>query len=221
MGQRSQIYIRYKNKKSIVAMHLQWNYDYYMINRTYQLLDYIKKNVSSSYSNFKEKNFGIANYGTRKDIDILHNLIQINTTIGSYVAGYDLIDNEFKNEDKTTFKLTPKDEDNNNGILVIDIQETGKIKYGLAGGYEEIEDMSFDDDFKMINAKTYFELSEMNKYKEYKLENQDKELYEEVLKQIDFIDNNFELLTDKEYKEIFNTEYEYKNCIKEKEKENR
>ena len=81
--------------------------------------------------------------------------------------------------------------------------------------------MSLYDDFKMINAKTYFELSEMNKYKEYKLENQDKELYEEVLKQIDFIDNNFELLTDKEYKEIFNTEYEYKNCIKEKEKENR
>ena len=79
MGQRSQLYIRYKNKKNLVAMHLQWNYGYYMINRTYQLLDFIGKNVKSDYSNFKEEHFDIANSGSRReDIEMLQNLIQMN-----------------------------------------------------------------------------------------------------------------------------------------------
>lgn len=217
MGQRSQLYIRYKNKKNLVAMHLQWNWGYYMINRTYQLLDFISKEIGNEYSNFKEKNFNVVNSG-REDIDILQSLIQMNLTIGSYVKGYDLVkaEREFEdNKDKTTFKITPKDQDNNNGILVIDIQENGTVKYGLSGGYEDIDDMKFDDDFKMINAKKYFELSERDTREEYKLKNTDKQLYDTVIKQIEFIDNNFELLTDEEYKEIFESEYEYKNCMRE------
>ncbi len=217
MGQRSQLYIRYKNKKNLVAMHLQWNWGYHMINRTYQLLDFISKAIGTEYNNFQEKNFNIGNY-CREDINILQSLIQINLTIGSYVKGYDLVKEERKfeeNKDKTTFKITPKDQDNNNGILVIDIQENGTIKYGLAGGSEDIDDMKFDDDFKMINAKKYFELSERDTIEEYKLENTEKQLYDTVIKQIEFIDNNFELLTDEEYKEIFESEYEYKNCMKE------
>lgn len=215
MGQRSQLYIRYKNKKNLVAMHLQWNWGYYMINRTYQLLDFISKAIENEYNNFQEKNFDIANR-YREDIDVLQNLIQMNLTIGSYVKGCDLVKEEYEfNEDKTTFKITPKDQDNNNGILVIDIQENGTIKYGLAGGYEEIDGMKLNDDFKMINAKKYFELSEINIEEEYKLENTNKELYDTVKKQLEFIDNNFELLTDEEYKEIFESEYEFKNCMEE------
>ena len=140
----------------------------------------------------------------------------MNLTIGSYVKGCDLVKEEYEfNEDKTTFKITPKDQDNNNGILVIDIQENGTIKYGLAGGCEEIDDMKLNDDFKMINAKKYFELSEINIEEKYKLENTNKELYDTVKKQLEFIDNNFKLLTDEEYKEIFESEYEFKNCMKE------
>lgn len=215
MGQRSQLYIRYKNKKNLVAMHLQWNWGFYMINRTYQLLDFISKNIEDEYNNFQEKNFDIANR-YRGDIDVLQSLIQMNLTIGSYVKGYDLVKEEYEfNKDKTTFKITPKDQDNNNGILVIDIQENGTIKYGLAGGCEEIDDMNLNDDFKMINAKKYFELSEINIEEKYKLENTNKELYDTVKKQLEFIDNNFELLTDEEYKEIFESEYEFKNCMKE------
>lgn len=217
MGQRSQLYIRYKNKKNLVAMHLQWNYGYYMINRTYQLLDYIKKNVGATFSNFKEDNFNIANNEKRReDIDILKNLIQMNTTIGSYVGGYDIIKGwyDYNNGKENVFKIDPLKEDNNNGILVIDIQENGKIKYGLSGGYEEIDNFK---DFQMISAKTYFDLSEKSYVDdEYLLVNSNKELYDEVQKQIEFIDSNFELLTDEEYKEIFDTTYEYKNCLKEK-----
>lgn len=221
MGQRSQLYIRYKNKKNLVAMHLQWNYGYYMINRTYQLLDFISKNVKSDYSNFKEEHFDIANSGSRReDIDMLQNLIQMNTTIGSYVKGIDLIKEEYewakeKGDITETFKINPNNQDNNNGILVIDIREDGKIKYGLGGGYEEIED--WVDDFKMISARKYFELNQntyKDEYEKYKLKNANKELYDKVMEQLDFIDT-FELLTNEEYKEIFDTEYKWKDCIKE------
>ena len=221
MGQRSQVYIRYKNNKNLVAMHLQWNYGHYMINRTYQLLDFISKNMKDEYNNFAEKNFEITNRD-RKDIDILHDLIQMNTTLGSYGKGVDLVKEKyvFDEEDKDTFKMIPKKQDNNNGILVIDIQDNGKIKYGLGGGYEEVENMTLEDDFKMITARKYFELHNngfTGEYEKYKLENQNKELYDYVMKQIDFIDNSFELLTDKEYKEIFDSEYEYKDCMSEEE----
>lgn len=220
MGQRSQLYIRYKNKKNLVAMHLQWNYGYYMINRTYQLLDFVSKNAKAEYSNLREENFDIANSETRReDIEMLQNLIQMNTTIGSYVKGIDLIKEEYEfcNKDNSkTFKMNPMFQDNNNGILVIDIQENGKVKYGLGGGYEEVGDFN---DFSMISAKEYFKLSEKDYEDKYKLKNKNEELYKIVQEQIKFIDNNFELLTDEEYKEIFNTEYEYENCIKPKDLE--
>lgn len=220
MGQRSQIYIRYNNGKNLVAYHLQWNWGYYMINRTYQLLDFISKNVESDYSNFKGIHFDITNHGKqRDDIDILSNLIQFNTTVGSFVKGHNLVKEEFdyfNDEGKDTFKMIPKNQDNNNGILVIDIQEN-KIKYGLAGGYEEIENMSLEDDFKMITARKYFKLSEASFGNEkYKLKNQDEELYKKVQKQIKFIDS-FELLTDEEYKEIFRKKYSFKENLKESE----
>ena len=217
MGQRSQIYIRYNNGKNLVAYHLQWNWGYYMINRTYQLLDFISKNVESDFSNFKGINFDIANYGKqRDDIDILSNLIQFNTTVGSFVRGHNLVKEEFEyNEAKIDdkFKMTPENQDNNNGILVIDIQED-KIKYGLAGGWEEVNNWK---DFNMITARKYFKLSEASYGDEkYKLKNQDEELYKKVQKQIKFIDS-FELLTNEEYKAIFNKEYSFKDNLQESE----
>ena len=187
-----------------------------MINRTYQLLDYLSKNVQSEYSNFKEKNFDIANMNNRCDIKILSGLIQSNNTIGSWVAGINLVKEEleYRKNNETTFRINPEHEDNNNGILVIDIQEDGTIKYGLSGGYEEIENFKH---FKMINASEYFKLSEKYKtgeYEKYKLVNQDKDLYDKVMKQIQFIDK-FKLLTQKEYEDIFNKDYMYKDCMEE------
>ena len=193
-----------------------------MINRTYQLLDFIGKNAKADYSNFREEHFDIANSDTRReDIDMLQNLIQMNTTIGSFVKGIDLVKEDYewrfgKEDFKETFKMNPNFQDNNNGILVIDIQENGEVKYGLSGGYEEVGDF---DDFKMISAKEYFRLSEKDYEDKYKLKNKDEELYNEVMKQIDYIDNNFTLLTDDEYKEIFDTEYKWEDCIKPKDLE--
>ena len=114
------------------------------------------------------------------------------------------------NQRQEKFILDQKEMDNNNGILVIDIKEDGKIKYGLACGYEDIDNGNFD----MITAKEYFDVSQDNCSDEYKLINTNKELYDKVLKQVEYIDNNFELLTQDEYDEIFKKEYNYKDCLR-------
>ena len=142
----------------------------------------------------------------------------MNLTIGSYVGGCDLVKEAKQWGDYTTgdtFKIDPLWQDNNNGILVIDVLEDGTIKYGLGAGPEDVGD---DEVYKMITASEYFKISQKNltgEYEKYRLENCDKELYDKVLKQIEFIDSNFTLLTQEEFKDIFNQEYEYKNCLKE------
>ena len=214
MGQRSQLYIRCRNKKTLVAMHLQWNWGYYMINRTYQLLDFIKKESPYEYSFIRSGSDKLL-HDKDEAIDVLQSLIQMNITIGSHVYGHDLV-KEAKEwggyTDSPFFKIDPERQDNNNGILVIDVLEDGTIKYGLGAGPEDVGD---DEAYKMITAKEYFDISQRQCSKEYKLENRDKELYDKVLKQIEFIDNNFTLLTQEEYKDIFSQTYYYDNCLKE------
>ena len=222
MGQRSQIYIRYNNSESLVAYHLQWNYGRFMINRTYQLLNFISKNIKSSYSNFLSENFETANRGEyREDIRILSNLIQINTICGSYVAGIDLVQEQkewgqYKTEDK--FKINPLDQDNNNGILVIDITEDKegkpKIKYGLTVGYENEGKYK---DWKMITAKQYMEAyqGDMNFIKENLKTREDEveylELVAELEKELIFTED-FEKLEDSEFKAIFEKSYSFEKC---------
>lgn len=217
MGQRSQLYIRCRNKKTLVAMHLQWNWGCYMINRAYQLLDYIQKEASGDYSFIRRDrdNGGYKNYDQEEAINVLQALIQMNLTVGSNVGGHDLVKEARQWGDYTTgdtFKIDPEFQDNNNGILVIDVLEDGTIKYGLGAGPEDVGD---DEAYKMITAKEYFDISQRGCSEEYKLINCDKEFYDKILEQIEFIDNNFTLLTQEEYKDIFNQEYEYKNCLKE------
>ena len=223
MGQRSQVYIRYNKGRNLIAKHLQWNYGYYMINRTYQILDFLKKNALGEFSEFKSKNYDekdktLKSYlgkGINTDKQILTALIEMNLSIGSIVGSYDLIKEELKySSNKETFKMIPKNQDNNNGILVIDLQEDNdnniKIKYGLALGYEEGGNLD-----TMVSASEYLKASNQM---EYIKEEEDYEEFKTMIdKQVDFIDNNFELLTNEEYKEIFEKEYEYNWCL---EKEN-
>lgn len=111
---------------------------------------------------------------------------------------------------------------NENGVIAQSnsgwLENNGKDLEQITINVDEIA-LKRKEDFKMISAKEYFKLSEKDYEDKYKLKNKDEELYKIVQKQIEFIDNNFELLTDEEYKEIFNTEYEYKNCIKPKDLE--
>lgn len=222
MGQRSQIYVRYNKGENIVAYHLQWNWGMYMINRAYQLLQFIEKNVEKEYSKFLSKNFDIANCGSqRDDYNILSNLIQINTTIGSYCKGHDLVAEEYDYnhlQNDYNFQLEPEKQDNNDGILVIDIQENeeGKpiIKYGFISG----DDLYCEENLKIISAADYMEhYNDLEYMKEHcENENDMKEILEmqaEIYKQQTYIDENFKKLTFDEYRYIFLKKYDYKKNL--------
>ena len=68
--------------------------------------------------------------------------------------------------------------------------------------------------FEPLPRKAKIVLRKDGNIDEYKLINTNKELYDKVLKQIEYIDNNFELLTQDEYNEIFKKEYNYKDCLR-------
>lgn len=241
MGQRSQIYIRYNNGKTMVAEHLQWNYGEFMIDRAEQILDFLSKNVEEKdYSNFIGKYFEITNRDySRNDLDILKSLIELNINKGSIVKGADLVKEALdmqsleKNPNFDTFKITPEMQDNNNGIFVVDIKNNGEIKYGFAIGPEEMSEEEYNKWnkdknmlFKMCSAKEYIEHFSpehwSEKYikdigpKKFKEEQTNYSLY---LEKAEKIDRNFSLMTDKEYEEMFDREYEYKDCMKQQEYE--
>lgn len=247
MGQRSQVYIVHKKREVMVAHHLQWNWGEHMISRANQLLDYISKNVEGNYSNFKAKNFDIANRNGangRDDLIVLASLIQMNLKIGSFVTSIDLVkehiewfpkygkehaeQDEIQAFENGRFKMNYKNQDNNDGALVIEVQEdeegNGKVKYALMNGWWGTEP-------KIVNAtdymKEYWEgfsyyydeqvkkLSEDPQANETKLKELQEEFEKEVaevMKMIVFIDG-FELLTEQELQEIFDKEYSIEECL--------
>lgn len=220
MGQRSQIYIRYNNSETLVARHLQWNWGEYMIARANQLLEFISKNIKVNYSNFLSEHFEISNHGEyREDLKILDSLTSLNTNIGSYVGNVDLIEEKLiYNCNDKSFKFDPERQDNNDGILVIDIKENEdgqtEIKYGFSTWKR--------DGFKMCSALKY-----INEYKEnldYRLElcktEEDKQKVEKdwntYIEKAKDIDKRYGLLSQKEYEDIFDKEYLFEKCLEPK-----
>lgn len=217
MGQRFQVYVRYNGGKSLVAYHLQWCYGRFAINRIYQLLDFISKNLKDTYSNFTNEHFEITNRGEyREDKRILESLIQMNMTAGSYVAGIDLVkeEQEFADTPSETFKINPEKQDNNNGIIVIDISNDRKIKYGMTVGYEG---KGKHKEFEIVSAREYMEAyqSDLDYIKENIKTEKDKEEYLELLatieKQLIFTED-FEVMTQQEFEDMFKQEYKYEDC---------
>lgn len=217
MGQRFQIYVRYNEGKSLVAYHLQWCWGRYAINRVYQLLDFISKNLRSDYNNFASEYFETTNRGKyREDKRILEGLIQMNITCGSYVAGIDLVkeQKEFDDDLSETFKINPEKQDNNNGIIVIDISNDRKIKYGMTVGYEGEGKYK---EFQIVSARQYMEAyqSELDYIKEHSKTEEDNKEYLELLaeleKQLVFTED-FEVMTQAEFTAMFNKTYKYEDC---------
>lgn len=229
MGQRSQFYVQFINgyeqeerKENLSAMHLQWSWGWYSIQRAKQLLDFIQKEVKDTFSMFKGGGFQSA----KETRDVIYGLTQINLEIGSFVKGCDLVYEEIedkfttefdgKGEDYLTlrdmcrdsviynkkdllfnadkhYSINPFVQDNNDGIVVIKVYNDGKIKYAF--------DLLQADEYRPITAKEYYK-----EYAEYdKLEEEDKKQVEQM---IEFVDS-FELLTAEELEEIFNKQYEW------------
>lgn len=234
MGQRSQIYIRYNQGKNIVAYHLQWNWGEHMINRAYQLLDFISKNTQHTYSELLKEN--IHPNEPRK---FLSALIQMNLEIGSYVGGYDLVaESLLFNMGNETFKLEPKDQDNNDGYLVIDVygenEDLCSYKENLDTRKVTISAGIWNGNFEQVTFEQYakkYKDSSLSYLRERVEELTDKEkitqavrdyveeeqMWDKVIKKAKEIDSKYQTIDDDLYKKIFSTTYNYKDNLSEKE----
>lgn len=223
MGQRSQIYIRYNKGKNMFATYFQWNYGRFMINRGYQLLDFLKKNTADTYSPFLSEKFDFVNfsYKKREDLKVLKGLTQLNLSVGSFVDTCNIMEENFTwGFDNKKFakyvKINPFKQDNNDGILVIDIQERKAtkeeekenfskiipvIKYAFISGTD-----IWHNTIELINAEKYYakDYESTDKEGDYKLKD---ETYNQVKEQIKFIDENFQMLTEEEFDKIFESKY--------------
>ena len=226
MGQRSQIYIRYNEGKNIVAYHLQWNWGEHMINRAYQLLNYISKNVKNTYSELLSSGYDLGKFYGK---EFLSALIQMNLELGSYVKGIDLVKEQYDWDlyDKKmvidTFKINPDKQDNNDGFLVIDITERKQKDKTTPIIYVGI----WDGDYKQVAFKEYAEQYKQNSIdyvkdclqqgriskKEYE---QEIKKWNKIMKKAQKLDKKYKTIDKKRYAEIFESEYKYENNLSDK-----
>jgi len=214
MGQRFQVYIRYNGGENIVAVHLQWCWGHFAIQKTAQLLDFIQKNIQYENSSYFLKNsYDIISARDRRDYKALTALIQLNIRDGSFVNGIDLVQeacecyDEFKETDY--FIINPFQQDNNDGFLVIDVQEkeeeAPKVKYCF--------DLCKKEKFVPISANRYYEQYEEDDYKTFAEWNNDEVAYFENLEKTLIFVESFEILNKTELKEIFEKKYSKKSNI--------
>ena len=206
MGQRFQVYIRYNGGENLIAMHLQWCWGHYAIQRAAQLLDFIKKNTQQTYSYFLKKSFEIKSAFGRDDYKILTSLIQLNLRDGTFVRGIDLIKeaSEYdKYKDTDYVVINPFEQDNNDGFLVIDVQE----KEGEEPQVKYCFDLCKEKKFTPISANRYYEKYSEDDYENYSEWDSNEIAYFSNLEKTLLFVESFELLKKNELKEIFGTQY--------------
>lgn len=226
MGQRSQIYVRYNEGKNIVAYHLQWNWGEHMINRAWQLLEYINKNTKGSYSCFLSNGY---NWYKNDGKDILSALIQGNLEIGSFVRGHDLVAGKYewalydKHMLIKDFRLNPDEQDNNDGFLVIDIDEVKKGDKIIPKIYASIwngayKKVSFEEYAReyMQNDLDYTDQMVNEGRIDFKDYEKEKEMWCKIIKKAQKLDKKYKTIDDDRYAKIFNTDYEYDDNLTEK-----
>ena len=123
MGQRSQIYVVYKNRAGdniINATYFQWNYGERMISRARYTMEWIKGQISD---------FGSLWYTGHK----LRYIESVNFDYKDVVIGTDLVEEwkEFKDKNNTSLKDYIFHADNNDGCLIIDARNERNLKYAF------------------------------------------------------------------------------------------
>ena len=122
MGQRSQIYIRYRedNKSYLIARYYQWNYGERMISRCRYTLEWIKKYLEYDWY-FKT------------DTENLKRIMDVNFDMKDIVFGSDIVDDYYQNNWESEYPISDfvfYHQSNNDGKLFIDIFD-GIIKYAF------------------------------------------------------------------------------------------
>ena len=190
MGQRSQIYIRIKdkyNKTSFYAKYYQWNYGERMISRARHGIEYIKNMVEDEFLGLES---------TREQVN---RIFDVNFDMHDIMITHDLIKEwgEYGGkEDKISLNYYVFNADNNDGRLFIDVDENKKtIKYCFT-----------DYDNKILSSPhAYMDWDYEDWLKSEYLSDKAREI---CVKNMQYIENNAILMTQDELDEYLNYDYE-------------
>ena len=192
MGQRSQIYIRY-NKKVIVANYYQWNYGDRMISRARYGLEHLKYYLDNGFNWYFENS---------RDVEKIRRYFDVNFDYKDIVMSCNIINEykEYKNDDENFCDFAFKGQDNNDGVLLIDIETKEKTSFNKQEYSLKYCFASYDLDVP-INATDYmnwdYESWQTSEYISDELKNLCKDNIKEIEK--------FEMMNLQEFEEFIST----------------
>ena len=187
MGQRSQIYIRWKKENGdyvLIARYFQWNFSERMINRARSLIEALKGDMKFTFHFNGDKSYEekIARY------------CDINFDFRDIVQSCDIIKGyEEYGEDDTFKDYVFLKQDNNDGKLFIDVNVKKKtIKYCLT-----------DCDMKLLDCRKYMDWDyEMWKH------NLNSYAYSYTIDNLEYIEKNAKLMSKADLKSLINEPYD-------------
>lgn len=185
MGQRSQIFVRYQETdgtRKLVARYYGWNYGERMISRARHTMEWLKENCKY----------------TSLCVEKIPRILDTNFDMRDCVISSDILKEyqELYGPDDSLNDVLFYGQDNNDGRLLIDIDNTGNIKYAF---------LSTKND-KPLSPVEYMEWdigSGWNKVSEYN----SKETIQTCKRNISKIDMMADLMTEKEVQEFISADY--------------
>jgi len=184
MGQRSQIYIRFKDDKEqtkLYAKYFQWNYGERMISRARHGIEYIKNNLKYISMGYVQ--------------DRINRIFDVNFDIKDIASTTDLIKEwvvDFR-EYYTNVEYIFTSTANNDGKLFIDVDATGEIKICFT-----------DYDLNILSPKEYMDWDFENWQNSEYLSKEDAEICK---KNIEYINQNVRFMTEDELEEYISFDY--------------
>lgn len=186
MGQRSQIYVRFeneKNKKELVARYYSWNYGERMISRARHSIEWLEEESSRFYWREKLPRILDINFDM-KDVVISSDIIE---EYADDIEAWDCTLNEFF-----------ESQDNNNGVLLIDVV-SDSIKYAF---------LNWEN--KYLGDGTAYMKEEMADWLENGPDDyHDQEDIDTCLNNIQWLKDNATLMTEEEADEYLQHDYNW------------
>ena len=190
MGQRSQIYIRYKDKKGIqlIARYFGWNFGERMVSRARGIIEWLdeyKDNFEWLFNNCTKM------LALQRVCDVNFDMrdVLISTCIKEEIR--EQFPDEVEHEGLANYLFG---QDNNDGQLLIDVS-SGQIKYAFIPYYTEAD--------KVMNATDYMEWDCGKNW----ANTRGKDVVEYTTKSIRYIYDHAKLMTAKEVAEFLAYDY--------------
>lgn len=184
MGQRSQIYIRWRKENGdyvLIARYFQWNFSERMISRARALIEILKRDMKYSFQFNGDKSFK----------EKISRFCDVNFDFRDIVMSCDII-NEYK--EGSSFKdFVFLQQDNNDGKLFIDVDVTK----------QEINYCFTDYNMKLLDCRNYMDWD----YEMWEHE-LDSYHYSYTIDNLEYIEKNANLMTNNTLKEFINYPYD-------------